>query len=260
MEKDPSSLVLLLSVQRQRRDKGGLFLVKYHTAIEKQGAISGWWAPVCVVAGGEHGTTGAPQPVRRRETDEVTVTSERPQIILTDTSGELLEVDVLAYPEDTYLVVDPYATVEDPGTSMENLVARAESTLPRPLGEITAAPARGMGARWLVRLVLLDFHRRWPCRAKIVEETLKQLIWQGTRLGARYLGLDRFELLEACISAYRVLSCLCHEVMKVKAGGGSPPIKLIFSIQQPSALRHYQMALANLPPNAAGSGSGLPPI
>jgi hypothetical protein len=94
--------------------------------------------------------------------------------------------------------------------------------------------------------VLLDFDKQPHCRAETVEETLRQLIWQVVSLKVNCLGLDRFELLEPCISAYRVMSCLCDQVTKLEAAGSSPPTTLIFSIHQHAAMRRYQLALANL--------------
>ena len=169
------------------------------------------------------------------------------EIIIADTGGEFLEVDALAYPEDTNLIVDPYSVLEEPDATMNDLVAVAENTLPRPLGEIITAKAKSMNATWLFRLVLLDFDRQDYCQAKTVEETLRQLLWQAALMKIKSLGLDRFELLEPCISAYRVLSCLCNQMENIEAAGNSPPPRLVFSIQQPGALRHYQMALTNLP-------------
>jgi hypothetical protein len=178
---------------------------------------------------------------------EDVLADRRPEIILTDKAGELLEVDALAYPEDTHLIVDPYAVLEESKTTVGDLVAEAEATLPRPLGEIIAAKAKGLLANRLFRLVLLDFERQRHCQAKVVEDTLRKLVWQVTLLKSRRLGLDRFELLEPCISAYRVLSCLCDQVQKMEAAGSGPPRKLIFSIKQPAVLRRYQVALENLP-------------
>ena len=66
----------------------------------------------------------------------------RPEIILTDEGGELLEVDVLAYPEDKHLIVDPYTVLHEQQASMGELIAQAEATLPRPLGEIIPAQVR----------------------------------------------------------------------------------------------------------------------
>lgn len=172
--------------------------------------------------------------------------SKRPEVILTDKEGALLEVDALAYPEDKNLIVDPYAVLEEQQATMGELIARAEATLPRPLGEIIPAQAKGLIATWLYRLVLLDFDKQLHCRAETVEETLRQLIWQVVSLKVNRLGLDRFELLEPCISAYRVMSCLCDQVTKLEAAGSSPPTTLIFSIHQHAAMRRYQLALANL--------------
>jgi hypothetical protein len=169
------------------------------------------------------------------------------EIMLTDTAGELLQVDALAYPEDTHLIVDPYSGVEEPDGTMNGLIAEAETMLPRPLGEIITAPAKGVKATWLLRLVLLDFNRPRHCRADQVEKTLSQLIWQVAHMKVQCLGLDRFELLEPCISAYRVVSCLRTQMKHVEAAGSSSPPTLMFSIQQPATLRHYQVALANLP-------------
>ena len=172
--------------------------------------------------------------------------SKRPEIILTDQEGALLEVDALAYPEDTNLIVDPYAVLEEQQATMGELIARAEATLPRPLGEIITAQSKGLSATWLYRLVLLDFDQQQHCRAETVEETLRRLIWQIASLKVDALGLDRFELLEPCISAYRVMSCLCDQVTRIEAAGSRPPSTLIFSIHQDAAMRRYQLALANL--------------
>ena len=174
------------------------------------------------------------------------MTSKRPEVILTDKQGRLLEVDALAYPEDKNLIVDPYAVLEEQQATMGELIARAEATLPRPLGEIIPAQAKGLSATWLYRLVLLDFDKQPHCQAETVEDTLRKLIWQVASLKVHCLGLDRFELLEPCISAYRVMSCLCDQVAKLEAAGSSPPTTLIFSIHQDAAMRRYQLALANL--------------
>jgi hypothetical protein len=179
-------------------------------------------------------------------TKEKRLARKRPEVILTDKQGALLEVDALAYPEDKNLIVDPYAVLEEQQATMGELIARAEATLPRPLGEIIPAQAKGLSATWLYRLVLLDFDKQPHCRAETVEETLRQLIWQVASLKVHRLGLDRFELLEPCISAYRVMSCLCDQVTKLEAAGSSPPTTLIFSIHQDAAMRRYQLALANL--------------
>ena len=142
-----------------------------------------------------------------------------PEIILTETPGPLLEVDALIYP----------------------------ATLPRPWGEIIMTRLAEVNARWLFRLVVLDFNRQVHCHARTVEDTLRRLVWEAAGLKARRLGLDRFELLESCISAYRILGCLCQQAMRVQGAGSSPPTTLIFSLSQPAVRRHYQVALANLP-------------
>jgi len=175
------------------------------------------------------------------------LTESRPEIILTDKAEKLLEVDALAYPEDTNLIVDPYTGLEEPEASMAEVVANAEATLPRPLGEIISGQAVGLNATWLFRLVLLDFKGQHHCKAETVEETLRQLMWQIAPLEIQSLGLDRFELLEPCITAFRVLSCLCDHVKKLVAAGTFPPSTFIFSIHQQAVLRRYQVALANLP-------------
>ena len=172
--------------------------------------------------------------------------SKRPEIILTDQEGALLEVDALAYPEDKNLIVDPYAVLEEQQATMGELLARAEATLPRSLGEIIPAQAEGLSATRLYRLVLLDFDQQKHCRAETVEETLRQFIWQAASLKVVSLGLDRFELLEPCISAYRIMSCLCDQATKIEAAGSSPPTTLIFSIHEDAAMRRYELALANL--------------
>ncbi len=172
---------------------------------------------------------------------------KKPEIVLTDIRGEHLEVDLLAYPEDTYLVVDPYSPLDDPGTPAAELMVEAEAMLPRSVGEILPARLPGVAATRVVRLVLLDFSKPCPCQGHVVEETLRRLIGEGARLGARHIGLDRFELLEPCISAYRLLSCLLRAIARLENAGRPSPERLTLALHQPAALRHYQVALANLP-------------
>jgi hypothetical protein len=172
---------------------------------------------------------------------------KRPAIILTDTPGEHLRVDALAYPEDTYLVVDPYSPVRAVETPPSDLLAEAGAILPRPVGEILPARVSEVAAARVFRLVLLDLNEAPPCRTRVVEKTLRRLIREATGLGVRHLGLDRFELLEPCISAYRILSCLVRETARLDSPGVLPPEKLTFALHHPAALRHYQVALAHLP-------------
>ena len=166
--------------------------------------------------------------------------------MLTEIPGERLEVDLLAYPEDTYLVVDPYSPLEDPVTPAAELIVAAETILPRSVGEILPVRLRGVAAPRVVRLVLLDFSQPCPCQGHDVEETLRRLIGEGAQRRVRHLGLDRFELLEPCISAYRILSCLLREIAHVEDSGLPPPETLTFALHRPAALRHYQVAVANL--------------
>ena len=95
------------------------------------------------------------------------MTGKRLEIILTEeTTGEFPEVDVLAYPEDIHLVVDPYVTLQEPAAKVDDLIAEAEATLPRPLGEIIVVEPKELSATWLFRLVLLDFDRTKHCTAE----------------------------------------------------------------------------------------------
>jgi hypothetical protein len=177
----------------------------------------------------------------------VSVPCRQPEIILTDTPGELLHVEALAYPEDTYLVVDPYSPVRGMETPFSDLVAEAEAILPRPVGEIIPACVPEVAAARLFRLVLLDLGDPRPCRSRVVETTLRRLIREVADLGVRHLGLDRFELLEPCISAYRLISCLLGETARLDSSGVHPPETLTFALHHPAALRHYRVAVANLP-------------
>lgn len=172
----------------------------------------------------------------------------QPEIILTDTPGEQLQADALAYPEDTFLVVDPYSPVRAMEVPFSNLVAEAEAMLPRPVGEIIPACVPEVAAARVFRLVLLDFNEPRPCRrSRVVEKTLRRLIREVADLGVRHLGLDRFELLEPCISAYRLLSCVLRETTRLDSSGVLPPDTITFALHRQAALRHYKVALAHLP-------------
>jgi hypothetical protein len=54
-------------------------------------------------------------------------------------------------------------------------------------------------------------------------------------------------LLEPYISAYRIISCLLGETARLASSGVLPPDTLTFALHHPAALRHYQVAVANLP-------------
>jgi len=175
------------------------------------------------------------------------VAHRQPEIIITDTPGELLQVDALAYPEDTFLVVDPYSPLRAVETPFAAVVAEAEAILPRPVGEIIPACVPEVAAARLFRLVILDLNEPRPCRTRVVETTLRRLIREVADLGVRHLGLDRFELLEPCISAYRLISCLLGETARLGSSGVPALDTLTFALHHPAAVRHYQVALANLP-------------
>jgi hypothetical protein len=167
--------------------------------------------------------------------------------MINDTPGELLQVDALAYPEDTYLVVDPYSPLRAVEKPFSDLVAEAEAILPRPVGEIIPACVPEVAAATVFRLVLLDLNEPRPCRSRVVETPLRRLIRDVADLGVRHLGFDRFELLEPYISAYRIISCLLGETARLASSGVLPPDTLTFALHHPAALRHYQVAVANLP-------------
>jgi hypothetical protein len=131
-------------------------------------------------------------------------------IRLSQQEAQYLPVDLIAYPEDSYLVVDPYAELMPSVESWFQVLLEAQHSLPRPLGEVALSRAIAVQARYLIRMVVLDFENLPPLRTTILEGALHEMFRHAARLGVRSVCLDRFELLERNISAFKLLKMVLN--------------------------------------------------
>jgi hypothetical protein len=168
-------------------------------------------------------------------------------ILLSQQEACGLSVDLVAYPEDTYLVVDPYSGVGQTPSSWFKMAQEAQDKLPRPLGELFLHRSPLVLARYLVRMVVLDFEYTPAVRAEVLEAALQDLFRQASWLGLRSLCLDRLELLENSLSAYRLLKMIrdcCDGAARHGTGYGLQSI--ILTLTPGPCWRRFEMAFCHL--------------
>ena len=168
-------------------------------------------------------------------------------ILLSQQDACGLAVDLLAYPEDTYLVVDPYSGMGQTPSSWFKVLQEAQHKLPRPVGEVFLYRSPSVLARYLVRMVVLDFENSPAVRAEVLETTLQDVFRQASWLGLRSLCLDRMELLENSLSAYRLLKIIrdcCDGAASHGTGNGFQSI--VLTLTPGPCWRRFEMAFCHL--------------
>ena len=156
--------------------------------------------------------------------------------------GSGLEVDVLIYPEDTHLVVDPYSPVLTPEEEFSEIIERAGSTLPCSVGEVLVGNPVSVRAELLLGIVLMDYEREHPAlTAKEFRGGMGRLGASLAALEPESLGFDRFELVERWLSAARILSALLESV-----GGISSLRRVCFSFAEEACIKRFRIAAENL--------------
>jgi hypothetical protein len=158
-----------------------------------------------------------------------------------------LPVDFLVYPEDTYLVVDPYSMAGSDAASWFKVVEEANLFLPRPLGEVAVGRSPTVQARYLVRMVVFDFENLPPLNTEVLQTSLQHTFQHAARLGARSVCLDRLELLENSVSAYKLLKMIAQSWTR----SFSYPLadgfdSIVLTLAPGPCWRRFEMALINL--------------
>jgi len=103
-------------------------------------------------------------------------------IRLSQQEAQYLPVDLIAYPEDSYLVVDPYAELMPSVESWFQVLLEAQHSLPRPLGEVALSHPIAVQARYLIRMVVLDFENLPPLSSETLEGAFHEMYRQAARL------------------------------------------------------------------------------
>jgi hypothetical protein len=168
-------------------------------------------------------------------------------IRLSQQEAQRLPVDLIVYPEDAYLVVDPYAEMCQAIDSWLKVALDAQHRLPRPLGEVSLCRPASLAARYVLRMVVLDFESLPAVRTEVLETALLEAFRQGVRLGVQSLCLDRFELLESSLSAYKLLKLVVRCWNKVFSNAmGREPEAIVVTLTPGPCWRRFEMALAHL--------------
>jgi len=169
-------------------------------------------------------------------------------IRLSQQEAHHLPVDLIAYPEDAYLVVDPYAEMMPTVESWFQLVLEAQHSLPRPLGEVALCRPIAVQAKHLMRMVVLDFERLPPLRVEILDGALQEMFRQAARLGVRSICLDRFDLLEHSVSAFRLLKMAAQAYRRAFSNNTTPsePDGIILTLTPGPCWRRFEMAVSHL--------------
>lgn len=172
-------------------------------------------------------------------------------IRLSQQEAQHLPVDLIAYPEDAYLVVDPYTEMMPTVESWFQVLLAAQHALPRPLGEVALCRPIAVQAKHLMRMVVLDFEDLPPLRPKILEQALQEMFRQALRLGVRSVCLDRFDLLEGNVSAFKLLQMAVrawHRAFaNTAAGNGFEAI--ILTLAPGPCWRRFEMAVNHMERN-----------
>jgi hypothetical protein len=168
-------------------------------------------------------------------------------IRLSQQEARRLPVDLGVYPEDAYLVVDPYAEMAETIESWFKVVLDAQNNLPRPLGEVSLCRPIAVRARYVLRMVVLDFENLPAIRSHVLEAALLEAFRQAARLGVQSLCLDRFELLEGGLSAYKLLKMVVRCWARAFANTSDNGFEAIIVTLSPGPCwRRFEMAMGHL--------------
>jgi hypothetical protein len=169
-------------------------------------------------------------------------------IRLSQQEAQHLPVDLIAYPEDAYLVVDPYAELMPSVESWLQVLLEAQHSLPRPLGEVTLCRPIAVQARYLVRMVVLDFETLPPLRTLALEGALQEMFRHAARLGVRSVCLDRFDLLERNISAFKLLKMVLRGWRNAFANSDAENgfKDIVVTLAPGPCWRRFEMAVSHL--------------
>ena len=113
-----------------------------------------------------------------------------PEIQLRVQDASEVSVDILVYPEDRYLIVDPYSSIAPPKEDRTSLVNYAIWSLPRRLGEVIVSKGESIKANYLMKMVVVDFEAIPQVQTSVFEEAIKEVFRKAGILKARSICLS----------------------------------------------------------------------
>jgi len=176
-----------------------------------------------------------------------------PEIQLRVQDASEVSVDILVYPEDRYLIVDPYSSIAPPKEDRTSLVNYAIWSLPRRLGEVIVSKGESIKANYLMKMVVVDFEAIPQVQTSVFEEAIKEVFKKAGILKARSICFDRLDLVERYHSAYKVMSTLVRLLVPFQLQAASRIKLFVLTFNDGPVLRRFEIACSNLYPY---SGAG----
>lgn len=166
----------------------------------------------------------------------------RPRVHLLVGEGGLLPVDVLAYPEDTFLIMDPYSEIRAPKESWGELMVQAEATLPRSPGEVLINPrADYVTAQNLALMVVFNLDVDPPLGERALRESGEKLAQALLDIRPGSLCFDRFEMLTRWLSEAKIIKGLLGPLGPVGSLN-----RIYFNLKSLVQAKRFRMAYENL--------------
>ncbi len=171
-----------------------------------------------------------------------------PEIQLRVQDATEIPADILVYPEDRYLIVDPYSSITPSKENGTSLINYAMWSLPRRLGEVIVSKGESIKANYLMKMVVVDFEAIPQVQASVFEEAIKEVFRKAGILKAKSICFDRFDLVERHLSAYKVVSTLIRLLVPFQLQAASKIDQFVLTFTEGPVLRRFEIACSNLYP------------
>ncbi len=171
-----------------------------------------------------------------------------PEIELRVQDASEIPADILVYPEDRYLVVDPYSSITPPSEDGASLINYSMWSLPRRLGEVIVSKGESIKANYLMKMIVMDFEAIPQVQASVFEEAVKEVFRKAGILNARSICFDRLDLVERYHSAYKVVSTLVRLLVPFQLQAACRIGSFVLNFADGPVLRRFEIACSNLYP------------
>lgn len=171
-----------------------------------------------------------------------------PEIQLRVQDGSDIRADVLAYPEDKYLIVDPYSSITAPEEGSSSIINYAMWSLPRRLGEVMVSKGEDIRADYLMRMVVIDFEAIHHVQVTVLEEAVREVFRKASILRSKSICFDRLDLIERHHSAFKIVSTLVRLLIPFQLQTANRIKLLVFNFEEGPSLRRFEIACGNLYP------------
>ncbi len=176
-----------------------------------------------------------------------------PEIELLVEDASRIPADILVYPEDKYLIVDPYSPVAAPKENSTSILKYAMWSLPRRLGEVMVSKGDAILAKYLMKMIIIDFEAIPQVQGAVFEEAIKEVFRKASILHAKSICFDRLDIVERYHSAYRVISTLVRLLLPFQLQAASRVESFVLNFEEGPVLRRFEIACSHLFPYSAST-------